>query len=208
MLTGRDIHFKQTYHEIYKILLRLEKGELFMKAKKRFLRLSLAIAAAFVLSIGLAAVGMAESGAPAKIGFVDMTKILKNSKAAKSAQASLQKEIDSKKAVMKEKSDKLAAMDKELRNLKQDSQAWKDKRDKLTKDADEFNRLRVEYDGQLQKKNVDLMQKIFTDVQQVIKKVAADEKYTIVLDKRAALLVDDSIDLTDKVMKMYDAQKK
>jgi len=66
----------------------------------------------------------------------------------------------------------------------------------------------VEYDGQLQKKNVDLMQKIFTDVQQVIKKVAADEKYTIVLDKRAALLVDDSIDLTDKVMKMYDAQKK
>lgn len=179
-----------------------------MKEKKRFLRLSLAIVVVFAVSIGLAAVGMAENGAPAKIGFVDMTKIMKDSKAAKSAQAALQKEIDSKKAVMKEKNDKLAGMDKELRNLKQDSPAWKDKRDKLTKEADAFNRLRMEYDGQLQKKNAELMQKMFADVQQIIKKVAAGEKYTIVLDTRAALLVDDSADLTDKVMKMYDAQKK
>ncbi len=99
-------------------------------------------------------------------------------------------------------------MDKELKNLKQDSAAWKDKRDKLTKEANEFNRLRVEYDEQLQKKNIELTQKIFTDVQQIIKKVADGEKYTIILDKRTMLLADDSTDLTDKVLKMYDAQKK
>lgn len=179
-----------------------------MKERNRFLKLSLVIVIALIVGLWLANIGMAQSGSPVKIGFVDMTKIMKDSKAAQSSLSVLQKEIESKRVIMKEKNDKLANMDKELKNLKQDSAAWKDKRDKLTKEANDFNRLRGEYDGQLQKKNIELTQKIFTDVQQIIKKIAASEKYTIILDKRTSLLADDSTDLTDKVIKMYDAQKK
>jgi Skp family chaperone for outer membrane proteins len=132
---------------------------------------------------------------------------MQESKAAKNAQSIFQKEIESKGAVIKEKNDKIANMDKELKKAKQDSPAWKEKRDKITKEINDFNRLRVEYDGQLRKKNDELTQKILADVQQIIKKIASSEKYTIILDKKTALLAEDGLDLTDKVIKIYDAQK-
>ncbi len=178
-----------------------------MKVKSKLLKVSGVFFVSLIFLIGVASIGLAQSGTP-KIGFVDVTKIMRDSKAAKSSLAVLQKEIESKRATMKGKSEKLANMDKELKTLKQDSAAWKDKRDKLTKEANDFNRLRGEFDEQLQKKNVELTQKIFADVQQIIKKIAASEKYTIILEKRTALLADESTDLTDKVIKMYDAQKK
>ncbi|MBN1365977.1 MAG: OmpH family outer membrane protein [Syntrophaceae bacterium] len=179
-----------------------------MKEKNKFLRLLLGVIAAFMLSIGFANIVVAESGSPQKIGFVDITKILRESKAAKNAQATLQKEIESKRAIIKEKNDKIAGMDKDLKKAKQDSPAWKEKRQKLTKEINDLNKMRVEYDEQLRKKNNEFMQKIFTDVQQIIKKIASSEKFTIILDKRSALLIEDSLDLTDKVLKTYDSQKK
>lgn len=179
-----------------------------MKKSNGFLKLSLVIMITLAISLWFTNIGMAQSASPVKIGFVDMSKIMRESKAAKSSLSVLQKDIEAKQATIKAKSEKLAAMDKELKNLKQDSAAWKDKRDKLTKEANEFNRLRGEYDEQLRKKNMELTQKIFTEVQQVIKKISASEKFTIILDKGTMLLADDSTDLTDKVMKMYDGQKK
>ena len=178
-----------------------------MKTNKKYLWLSLVFVTAFIFSIGFTTMGMAESGSPVKIGFVDMTRIMKESKAAKNAQAALQKEVDSKRAIIKENTDKIANMDKDLKNAKQDSPAWKEKREKLAKEINEFNRLKGEYDGQLQKKNNELTQKILTNVNQIVKKIASSEKYTIILDKRIALLAEDGLDLTDKVIKMYDAQK-
>lgn len=178
-----------------------------MKDKKQYLVLSLVFVAAFIFSIGFTNISMAESGLP-KIGFVDMNRIMRESKAAKNAQSILQKEIESNGAIIKERNDKIANMDKDLKNAKQDSPAWKEKREKLAKEINEFNRLRGEYDGQLQKKNNELMGKILTDVQQIIKKIADSEKYTIILDKRTSLFSEDGLDLTDKVIKMYDAKKK
>lgn len=178
-----------------------------MKIKNKCLGLSLLFVVAFIFSIGFTTMGMAESGLSVKIGFVDMNRIMQESKAAKNAQSIFQKEIESKGAVIKEKNDKIANMDKELKKAKQDSPAWKEKRDKITKEINDFNRLRVEYDGQLRKKNDELTQKILADVQQIIKKIASSEKYTIILDKKTALLAEDGLDLTDKVIKIYDAQK-
>lgn len=179
-----------------------------MKEKNRFLKLSLMLVVTFVFSVGAATVGMAQSASPVKIGFVDMSKIMQESKSAKNAQAIIKKEIESKTAIVKEKENKLAGMDKELKALKQDTPAWKEKREKIVKEINEVNRLRGEYNGQIQKKNAELTQKIIDDVQQIVKKIASSEKYTIILERRTAMMIDDGLDLTDKVMKTYDAQKK
>lgn len=162
----------------------------------------------FIFSVGAATVGMAQSASPVKIGFVDMSKIMQESKAAKNAQATIKKEIESKTAIVKEKESKLAGMEKELKALKQDTPAWKEKREKLIKEINEVNRLRGEYNNQIQKKNAELTQKIFSDIQPIIKKIASSEKCTMILDRRIAFMIDDGLDLTDKVMKTYDSQKK
>jgi outer membrane protein len=178
-----------------------------MKGKNRWFGLSLALVFVLLVSMSIVNVVMAESTS-LKIGFVDMNKILIESKAAKNARAILQKDIDSKKAIIKEKSDKLANMDKDLKNTEQDSSAWKEKREKLAQEINEFNRLKGEADGQLKKKDTELTEKIITDIQKILKNIAKSEKYAIILDKKAALIAEDGLDLTDKVIKLYDSQKK
>lgn len=179
-----------------------------MKEKNKYWKLSLMVIVAFIFSFGTVTMGMAQSSSPLKIGFVNMNKIMSESKAAQNAQSVIKKEIESKTAAVKEKENKLAAMEKELKALKQDSPAWKEKREKLIKDINEVNRLRGEYSNQIQKKNAELTQKILSDIQPIIKKVASSEKCTMVLDRRIAFMIEDDLDLTDKVIKAYDAQKK
>jgi outer membrane protein len=179
-----------------------------MKELNKFSRLSLIFIVALIVSMGFATIGLAESISPLKIGFVDINKIMKESKAARNAQATLQKDIDSKKAIIKEKSDKLVNMDKDLKSAKQDSPAWKEKREKIEQAVKEFNRVKQEFDEQIKKKDIELTRKIIADIQQIVKKVAKAEKYTIILDKKAALMIEDGFDLTDKVMKTYDSQQK
>jgi outer membrane protein len=179
-----------------------------MKGLNTFSKFSLMLMVALFFIMGFSTMVAAETGSPLKIGFVDVNKIMKESKAAKNAQATLQKDIDSKRAIIKEKNDKLATMDKDLKSAKQDSPAWKEKRGKIEQEIKEFNRIRQEYDEQLKKKNIELTRKIIADIQQIAKKIANAEKYSIILDKKDALIVENGLDLTDKIMKTYDSQQK
>lgn len=185
-----------------------KKGEFYMKGQNKFSRLSLIFIAALAACLGFTLLGLAETGSPLKIGFVDINKIMKDSKAAKNAQAVLQKEINSKKAIIKEKSDKLLNMDKDLKSTKQDSKEWKGKREKLEKEVNEFNRIKQEFDEQIKKKDIELTRHVIDDIQKIIKKLSKDEKYSIIFDKKASVMIEDGFDLTDKVIKIYDSQKK
>ncbi len=179
-----------------------------MKKLNQFSKISLIFITTLIACIGFTAIGVAETGSSLKIGFVDINKIMKESKAAKNAQAILQKEIDSKKTIIKERNDKIANMDKDLKSAKQDSPIWKEKREKIAQEVKEFNRIRQEYDEQLKKKNIELTRKIIDDIQQIVRKLSKAEKYSIILDKKAAVVMEEGFDLTDKVMKIYDSQKK
>jgi outer membrane protein len=177
-----------------------------MKGENRWFVLSLAFVFALLLSMSAASVVMAEN-AP-KIGFVDISKIMRDSKAAKSARAVFQKDLESKKATLKEKGDKVANLEKDLKNNKQGSPAWKEKQEKLAQDVKEFKRLESDFNEQLKKKDAELTQKILGDVQQILKQFSKNEKYSIIFERKAALVVEDNFDITDKIVKIYDAQKK
>lgn len=177
-----------------------------MKVKNRKVLLLLAFVFALLFSMSAAGVVMAEN-AP-KIGFVDLNKIMRDSKAAKNARAIYQKDFESKKAALKEKGDKVANLEKDLKNTKQNSPGFKEKREKLAQEFKEFKRLESDFNEQLKKKDAELTQKILVDVQQILKQFSKNEKYSIIFERKAALVVEDGFDVTDKIIKIYDAQKK
>ncbi|KFO68540.1 hypothetical protein ER57_03420 [Smithella sp. SCADC] len=82
---------------------------------------------------------------------------MKASKAAKNAQAVFKKDMDAKKATLKTKSDKVAALDKELKGLDQKSNAWKEKRDKLAKEFKELKTIENKMNQELRKEDMDLI---------------------------------------------------
>ena len=161
----------------------------------------------FALMFGMSVVGLAAEPA-LKIGIVDINKIMKDSKAAKNAQAVFKKDLDTKKATLKSKGEKVAALDKELKGLDQKSSAWNEKRDKLAKEFKELKTMENEMNNELQKKDADLTKKIFTDVQQILNKLVKSENYSLILDKKAVLAGKDGFEITDKVIKIYDSQSK
>jgi outer membrane protein len=166
-------------------------------------------AAALAAFLGISLAGtVTAADTNLKIGFVDIAKIMRDSKAAKNAREVYQKDLESKKAILKEKSDKVAALEKDLKNTKQDSPAWKNKRDKLEQSVKELKRLQNDLNEELKKEDMEMTQKILTDVQNILKQVAKNENYSIIFEKKAALLTAEGLDITDKIIKLYDAQKK
>lgn len=161
----------------------------------------------FVLIFGMSFVSFAAEPA-LKIGVVDINKIMKDSKAAKNAQAVFKKDLDAKKATLKTKSDKVAALDKELKGLDQKSNAWKEKRDNLAKEFKELRTMENEMNNELRKKDVELTKKILADVQQILNKLIKTENYSLILDKKSVLAGKEGFDITDKVIKAYDSQTK
>ena len=178
-----------------------------MKSINKWFVLSFALVFALLLGMSAANVAMA-ADTSLKIGFVDINKIMRDSKAAKSARALYQKDLESKKAILKEKGDKVAGLEKDLKNTKQDSPAFKEKREKLAQEIKELKRLGSDMDEQLKKKDVELTQKILVDIQQILQQFSKSENYSIIFERKAALVVVDGLDVTDKIIKIYDAQKK
>ncbi|HOO36174.1 MAG TPA: OmpH family outer membrane protein [Smithella sp.] len=176
------------------------------KKDKRFVgSLAFVFALLFVISSAGAALADAVS---AKIGFVDIAKIMRDSRAAQNARAVYQKDFESKKATLKAKGDRVSSLEKDLSNTKQDSPALKEKREKLAQEFKEFKRLESDLNEQLKKKDAELTRKILMDVQEILKQFSKNEKYSMIFEKKAALVVDDGFDVTDKIIKIYDAQKK
>jgi Skp family chaperone for outer membrane proteins len=63
---------------------------------------------------------------------------------------------------------------------------------------------------EIQQKTMEMNQVIVVGLQKVIDKIGTDEGYTLILEKNEniVLFATKAIDITDRVIKAYDAQKK
>jgi outer membrane protein len=62
----------------------------------------------------------------------------------------------------------------------------------------------VEYNKELQKKQNELTQPIFQKAMGIIRRLATQDGYDVVVDKQAVPYVRSDLDLTDKVITMYN----
>ena len=54
---------------------------------------------------------------------------------------------------------------------------------------------------------MELRRKILQDVLEIVKEYRKKEKYTIVMEKQSIVDSDDAIDITDKIIRLYDIVK-
>ena len=64
--------------------------------------------------------------------------------------------------------------------------------------------------NEVNQKRMEMERNIYIGLQKVIQKVGTDEGYTLILEKNENIVLfnSKSIDITDQVIKAYDAQKK
>lgn len=139
----------------------------------------------------------------AKIGVVDLQKIMQTSSQMKDIQQKLEKEF-------KPRRDKLVAMEASLKTdmekFKRDSAVMsanqkKDLEKKIISAQQQFERDGQQYQQELSTANNEAMEGLYAKVRAAISKVAKDDKYDLIVQKDAAPFNSDSLDVTDKVIK-------
>ena len=164
-----------------------------------------------IILIGLffATAALAADKKTVKIGIIDVQKVLRESQAAKKAQAIYKKDFESKRAL-------LNAAEKEIRRLEEDLKengralsvdARKEKEENLTKQVKEFKRLAADMDEELKKKDAELTRKLLAEIGGVVQTLLKKDQYTVIMQSDKIVAFDEAIDITEKVIKLYDAEK-
>ncbi len=149
--------------------------------------------------------------AEVKIGFVNPQKIIEDSVAGKAAYASLKQVQESHRQVIEGKKAEIDGAEEELQKqyftLSESARA--EKEEAIRKAKTDFKRMLEDADGDLSVKEKSYLEKIDKEVMQLINKIAKDEGYSIILGMNgpSVLYADPGLDLTDKVVKAYDATK-
>lgn len=143
-----------------------------------------------------------------KIGYIDLQRVIRDSKAGKAARADFEREFQQKKNVIEQKKRQLDSLKQEFVNNAQvmNESARKQKAEQIENLEKEFNRTRSDFRDDLQKRDLELTQKILQDIEGIIKQIGKSGGYTLILEKTEAGVVYavDTVDVTDQVIQAYD----
>ena len=147
-----------------------------------------------------------------KIAYVDIQKAVNESNAGKDAKKAITKEVEKFQRQIADKQKELQtlkeSLEKQAPMLTPDARATREKeyQNKLR----EFQRWGEDTQNEINQKRAEMERNISIALQKVIQKVGADEGYTLILEKNEniVLFVSKTIDITDRVIKAFDGQKK
>jgi outer membrane protein len=142
-----------------------------------------------------------------RVGFVNTDRIMREANSAKSAQAKLEQEFSKREkdlndlnAAFKAASEKF---DREVPTLSESQRAARQKA--LIDQEREFQRKRREFQEDLSARRSEELQQILERANRVVRQVAEQEKYALVLQE--AVYINPKHDITDKVIKALNSAK-
>lgn len=149
--------------------------------------------------------------AETKIAYVDLQKALNLSKAGAAAKGEISDLVKKYEAEFKGKQEELLKKKSELEkqaSLLSDS-AKADKEREYQKEVVDLQRFQKDVKDELQQKDAEHTKRILNELFEILQKIGKDGKYTMILEKNqgAVIYAAESIDLTDQVIKAYDATK-
>jgi len=167
-----------------------------------------------VVLIGIIMLGWLGSvwAADFKIAYVDIQRAVNECNAGKDAKKAITKEVEKFQRQIADKQKELQTMKESLEKqapmLNTDARANREKeyQNKLR----EFQRWGEDTQNEINQKRMEMERNISIGLQKVIQKVGADEGYTFILEKNenVVLYISKTIDITDRMIKAHDAQKK
>jgi outer membrane protein len=158
-----------------------------------------------ILVLGVSFVA-APAAAQMKVAVVDTQRAVMETEDGLRMQATLKKVFDSRQR----------ELDKKQEDLQKERDDIEKQRDVLSKTAlakrvEKWQRemanlqtVFVEYNKELQKKQSELTQPIFQKAMGIIRRLATQDGYDVVVDKQAVPYVRSDLDLTDKVIQLYN----
>lgn len=152
----------------------------------------------------------APAGAAAKIGIVDMQRILRESKAATAARNSLLKDMEGKRKQIEAKAKTVQTLEQEIAKLPPTTpqEQQRQKADQLKHEVRELTNLRQDIEMEIKNKDQEMARKIFGEVMQIIRNYARTERFNLIMERSTIVMAEENLDITERILKIYDSQKK
>ncbi len=152
------------------------------------------------------------SAAELKIGVVDLQKAMELSEAGQKAKTLFQKKVDQVQSDLKAKQDELALLKEEIdrQSVLLSDEARMEKQSSYQSGLKDFKRLYEDAQEELRMEDAKLSEKILKELQEVIEEYGAKEKFDLIMEKTQSGLLhrDMSLDITSKIILLYDESKK
>ena len=145
-----------------------------------------------------------------KIGFIDVQRAISESQAGKRAKDRFQAQIKKAEADMLREKQEVERLKNELdkkgplmkeeerRNLEAD----------LQKRYVNYQRNAGDYQQELRQKETEMMSDILKELEQIVNEVGKAEKFTLILERSQILYSDQGIDITNRVIEVYNSRPK
>jgi outer membrane protein len=144
------------------------------------------------------------------IAYIDLQRVMVESEKGKEAKQVLTQEAERLKKTLDVKQDELQkmkdAIEKQGITITPEARAEKEKQYQ-TKLKD-YQRLATDYQNELQQKDQEVTQKMLKELEEVIRGLGEKEKYTLILEKSQVLFASPAIDITPKVITLFNEAAK
>lgn len=144
----------------------------------------------------------------AKIGVIDLQKILETSNSGKSIQAELKKQKEQMESDLKQRG---AEIEKIRKRLERESMVMsKEMREEKEREQrikiNDFKSLQKKYRSDLQKLEVGMMNQLQQDIKELVDGIGKKEGYLLIINKYSVLYSPGSIDITEDLIKKLNAK--
>ncbi len=165
------------------------------------------IVVALIALLLLAAPALAET----KIAYVDLQKALNLSKAGVEAKNAIAAQVKKYEDEFKIKQEGLQKLKEELEKqavLLSDSAKAQKERD-FQQNVKELQRFQKDVKEELQQQDADATKRILNELFEVLQKLGKESGYQMIIEKNegAVIYADESVDLTDELIKAFDAAR-
>lgn len=161
-----------------------------------------------VLSIivALLAVALPASAQSMRVGVVDTQRAVMETEDGLRMQATLKKLFDSRQRELDKKQEDLQKEKDDLDKQRDvlSKAAFAKRADKWQREMVQLQTVFVEYNKELQKKQGELTQPIFQKAMGIIRRLATQEGFDVVVDKQAVPYSRSDLDVTDRVITLYN----
>jgi outer membrane protein len=142
-----------------------------------------------------------------KFGFVNLQIVSRKSVKAQQLQKKLAQLMETKKASLEKKRSEMTSLQEQIQ--KQGPMLKNDAREKMIKEISmkevEYKLAEQDAQNSLQNEQREVEEVFVRDITKVIAKLRAERRLTAVFNSMALFSADDALDLTEEVIKLYDA---
>jgi outer membrane protein len=170
----------------------------------------MAVATSAMAQAPAPAAAPAATGAIARIGYVDVQRVLARSAAGVAAReqlerekAQMQREMDTRRVELEKLREEI-----EKKGPLMTADARRDKQDQFERKRRDAARMADDFQKELEKKEQGLLQKVLQDVSGVVERVGKQRGLQLVVERRGATVLYGApeADITDEIIRVYDQE--